>query len=277
MSNEPEWDVRPGGPLFVELLARNPIKLDWSAIVQSIKRRRPDFEGEPGNELMMGHFPGLQTQFKDGAAPMQVMVALPDADKAKPTPNEAALQQTWDWDAAAEVIASCEYTAMVNDMMSSGVEPPHRLDALLHVLDAMLEVHDVDAIYWPSSERYVNPASYRQARADCAGFFEGPVNVRLFRIDNGQQGECVMDSLGMANFFLPDVQCHFMGLDAQQVASQLFNIANYLFENGDVIEDGHTVEGLSADQKWPCRHEESLVKPKRVVLDMNPEPFSPPR
>jgi hypothetical protein len=43
-----------------------------------------------------------------------------------------------------------------------------------------------------------------------------------------------------------------------------------LYESGDVIKDNHTVAGVGPDSKWICQHEQSLAKPERVVLDLNP-------
>jgi hypothetical protein len=100
----------------------------------------------------------------------------------------------------------------------------------------------------------------------------GAVNLRMFNIQGGPsgEGEIVMDTLGLEVFGLPDLQCHYNGLPPNAVASHLYNLAGYLFDHGDVIEDGHTVQGLEVDQIWKCQHEESLLDPKRVVLDVCP-------
>lgn len=92
----------------------------------------------------------------------------------------------------------------------------------------------------------------------------------MFNINNVGPGEMVMDSLGLAALGLCDVQCHFKELDPNSVARALYNLAAYLFERGDVIEDGHTVEGATPGSKWRCRYEDALVPPARVVLDLDP-------
>lgn len=95
--------------------------------------------------------------------------------------------------------------------------------------------------------------------------------MRLFNIQ-GRPGETLMDTLGMAAFALPDLQCHFVGLDPGRVASCLYGYAEYLFQNGRVIDSGHTVQGLTPGSKWSVRSEESLVEPAREVLDLDPGP-----
>ena len=56
------------------------------------------------------------------------------------------------------------------------------------------------------------------------------------------------------------------------MAALLANTGHYLFEQGDVIADGHTVEGLEPGRGWRCQHEDALVPPSRVVLDLDPGP-----
>jgi hypothetical protein len=82
----------------------------------------------------------------------------------------------------------------------------------------------------------------------------------------------IMDTLGLAALGLPDLQCHFRTLVPGEVAAVLHNTAYYLFEHGDVIDDGHTVAGIEPESRWTCQHEKSLLKPSRIVLDLNPGP-----
>ncbi len=52
----------------------------------------------------------------------------------------------------------------------------------------------------------------------------------------------------------------------------LYNAAYYLFEHGDVIDDGDTIQGIPTDQRWTCQHELALAEPEREVIDINPGP-----
>jgi len=67
-----------------------------------------------------------------------------------------------------------------------------------------------------------------------------------------------------------DLQCHFHDLDPNKVSRVLYNTAHYIFDNGAVIESGHTVAGIQPDSKWLRQFENSLLDPKREVLDINP-------
>ena len=129
-----------------------------------------------------------------------------------------------------------------------------------------------NAIVWQPTARVVDPAAWCAAfdAGDPAQrFFAGAVNVRLFNVQ-AQERESVMDTLGLGALGLPDLQCHFRGLDPQKMARVLYNTAWYVFANGDVIEDGNTVGGISAGSRWKCQHEDSLVGPDRMVLDLDP-------
>ena len=84
--------------------------------------------------------------------------------------------------------------------------------------------------------------------------------------------DMLMDTLGLSALGLPDVQCHFRDLDPSQVAQVLYNTAVYIYDNGAVIDSGHTVAGIQPEEKWHCQFEESLLKPHREVLDVNPGP-----
>jgi hypothetical protein len=59
----------------------------------------------------------------------------------------------------------------------------------------------------------------------------------------------IMDTRGMHELGLHDLQCHYRNLDPNEVAGKLRDTAAYLVENGPVIKSGETVEGLSPDEK----------------------------
>lgn len=62
---------------------------------------------------------------------------------------------------------------------------------------------------------------------------------------------------------------HFRDLVPARIASVLYDAANYIFDEGDVMEDGNTIAGINGTERWRCRHETALVGPERVVLDID--------
>ena len=190
------------------------------------------------------------------------------------------LQQSWYFPGAEPAIAGSTAAVLVTDLMSSSLEYRPRLDLFERTLRAVLEYVPCEAIHWQPASRIVDPGAWRDAfdGGDPAErFFAGGVNVRFFhvQVDDPATPESVMDTLGLGALGLPDLQCHFRGLDSGQMAAFLHRTAWYVLESGDVIEDGYTVAGIDAEARWLCRHEDSLVDPARVVLDINPgDPYA---
>src|SRR3989440_12127017 len=77
----------------------------------------------------------------------------------------------------------------------------------------------------------------------------------------------VMDTLGLHVFGLPDLQCHCPALELPRLAVYLRNAGNYIFERGDVIRDGDTIEGMQPGEKWRGREQKARIPACRAVVD----------
>ena len=137
---------------------------------------------------------------------------------------------------------------------------------------AISEALQPEAIHCHHCERMVRPSALRKASgaADPLALAMLALNVRVFRIENQAKGDTLMDTRGLAARFLPDLQMHFRGLEPGRVAAHLFNTARYIFERGDCIGDGQTIDGFKPEDRWRCQHEVAMVGPKRIVLDIDP-------
>ncbi|PZR27216.1 MAG: hypothetical protein DI535_11215 [Citrobacter freundii] len=62
----------------------------------------------------------------------------------------------------------------------------------------------------------------------------------------------------------------FGSYDANTIAGLLWNYLYYIFENGDIIESGNTLQGIEHGSKRKCTRTFSLVPPERVVSDIAP-------
>ena len=264
----------------VELLCPTAPTLEKAVIIERVRRHLPDAKLlDPNPNTALGAIVHPRHHVKLGAAtiPAQTLIAPSDKPLA-PNNFEAALGQTWEFAGARDAVAACSASVLVTDVMTSSLEYRARLDLFQDFLRGVLEAVPCAAIHWQPSGRIVDPAAWLRdydAGQPSQRFFAGAVNVRLFNIQNGAgatTGELVMDTLGLAALGLVDLQCHFQGLDPGAVARVLYNTAWYVFCNGDVVADGHTLEGVRRGSKWQCQHEKALVGPERVVLDMNPGP-----
>jgi hypothetical protein len=262
-----------------ELLCSSVPEVSKPALLAAIRRRCPrsrPLDEKVDSSLLAFIHPDHMVTFSDGSVPAQTLVAVSDK---RPSIDalEKVIQQSWSFAKAQTVVNQAAAAVLVSDIMSSSLEYRERLELFLKVLRACLDVVPAEGIHWIPSQQITDPERFREAfgrHTESDRFFAGPINVRLFRIE-GRSGEMIMDSLGLAALGLPDVQCHFRELKPDDVSRLLHNIAYYLFQKGDVIEDGHTVEGAATGSKWRCRHEAALVPPKREVLDINPgAPFA---
>jgi hypothetical protein len=215
-------------------------------------------------------FPDHLIQYAEGKTiPAQCMINVIDStgDAAE---LENALQQSWDWrDEARKVLETCHAAILINEFMAEGLPRAERFTLFRNIVAGVIDLVSPAAIHWSPSDQIIRTADLLHHAAGGDPLF--PVfNVRMFNVQDGRAYEKVMDTVGLTYFGVPDLQCHFVGLPANEVARILMSYAYYLFEHGDVINDGESIQGITPAQKWYCRHEIALIGPERVVLDVNP-------
>jgi hypothetical protein len=123
---------------------------------------------------------------------------------------------------------------------------------------------DAVAVRFPHSGDVYTADQARALADDSDSFGQFAFNARYFSIE-GSDTEGVADTYGLYAFGLPDVQAHFRDLEVGPTVGFVGGVALYLLDNGDVIEDGHTV----GEDQWECSHELSLIQPTRTVLDLH--------
>jgi hypothetical protein len=271
--------------LIAEVLYESPLNITAGAVAEHLKSRLPKSkvvsEQHAKDTFLIAHEDHVQT-FKDGKQ-VPALTAVSSYEVKDPARFTPAIGQTWDWPQASAAVGRAKHQITVNEMMSRLLDAQTRIDLFYEVVRAIVELTPPQAasrplaVFAQHAERIVDPARLVRASGspELTERLAAFLNVRLFRITNGQPGDTLMDTRGLAALGLPDLQLHFRDLDPSRVAAMLYNTAHYLLLHGDRIEDGHTVQGLTADQRWRCQHEEALVGPKRVVIDVDPgEPWA---
>lgn len=206
--------------------------------------------------------------FEDGTVPAQTCI-LPVQEITDKKRFKGSLEQSWHWKEAAGVTCDCEYQLRIHDLFTAALPHKERLQLFQEALRAVLEVVPCDALYFYGSDKIVEPAAYTQALQNGDHLY-GAMNVRLYQAGGTEaRRELVMDTVGLSSLGVPDFQCHFAGLDPDKVAQTLFGAAYYLFDQGDVILDGQLL-GTADSQRWRCEHQESIVSPRRYVIDLDP-------
>lgn len=252
----------------VEWLYDEQPLLDPAAIERALRSSLPESrveESEAGalSVLHKGHI----VKFADGQGIAMTAIFTAKDRSISPQEFQTAVEQTWSWprdDARARIDRS-KARIVVMDLMSLGQPYQARLRLVYEVARAVATTTQPEVAYWRPAGQMVAPESLTDDPLDAA------LNVRLFNVES-HPGDLVMDTLGLAALGVPDVQCHFRGLEPGRVAGLLRGIATYVFEKGDVIADGNTVQGLEVTDKWICRHEMALLPPRRVVVDISPGP-----
>ena len=262
----------------VELLYRSAPVIEKAAVYDALRARLPsiaplDEEAKDGVLAFM-HRDAI-VSYEDGDAPAQLLVQPMNQAPRGPV-IESALQQSWNWPEARDVVSTCNASVIVTDVLAAGLPHRQRFHLISNAILAVLDLAPAAAIHWRMSQQIVDPNVLQEtaAHGDLHAFAAAGVNVRFFNIADAE-GEMLMDTVGLSPFFLPDFQCHFRDIDPDEIGRYLLNLAAYTYENGDVITDGQTVDGLQPGTEWRLQHEDAMVEPEREVIDIDPgDPYA---
>lgn len=266
---------------IVEALYRTPPLVDEDAVLHRAEAliqsgiEFPDSEqGDADQKCLLFFHTRHPVQYKEGRLPSQTAILAADK-RSDPTKYSEPIQQSWACEDAQERIDACKSSHLVTEMMARGLEPAVRLKLFHGVLQAFVEITKPHALVFTHSQQVVAPEVYLESCDLPPAQRTGTINVRFYRISNSDQDDMIMDTRGLTEIGVHDLQCHFRDLDPNDVSRVLFNTAVYVADQGPVIESGHTIEGAAPESKWQCQFEESLLEPKREVLDLNPgSPFA---
>ena len=189
---------------------------------------------------------------------------LPSAEALEATPTD----QSWSWPDAEQEVSGCSHRILVTEVLASGFEPKPRVESFQRVLRLLAAETGPAAIRWLHNSHWRSPDELEAAHP-----LAGPVNMRFFLVSN-DEGAMVVDSLGMYQLGLPDVQVHFRDIDPNVLVELAFNVAAYLYEHGPVIQSKAQLNGPEG-MKFTATWEDSVLPPLRTVIDLDPgTPFS---
>lgn len=251
-------------------------ELNPEVILAKVNEKFPHLEStrKPEEQLVCFLHHDHRHTYPDGPEITPMTIVCPAEWSTDLSEFEPALSQLWGrFPEAREILSDCTAAVLVSDVMATVLAPKRRFHLFHDMLACVVRALDCSVVYLINSETLMTPGEYLKtyAKDDLDKFVNFGVSIRLFRVQD-HDDEMVIDTLGLAALGLPDMQCHFRGLEPLKIAQFLYNLAYYIFENGDVIEDGNTTSGLQESDRWVCRHELSLIPPTRIVLDINPGP-----
>jgi hypothetical protein len=250
-----DGSAEAAGALVVHLHYAGAPDVDAGELAAEVRRALPQSDLFMGDPATIAHHGTI-----GGGRQVPILTAV-----AVSARHGIDLSQSRAWPDAGGMLRRCDASLAVVEMMGRSHAPADRVRVFRATVLAVVRLTRPLAAWWPTAAQALPPP----VRSDPD--LMGLLNVRLFRVE-GTDGDVVMDTLGLHAFGLPDLQCHCRGLDAPRLATLLMDTGRYVFLHGDVVGDGHTVEGLERGQCWRCRHETSLVAPERVVVDLDPGP-----
>lgn len=250
-----ETSGAPSLSLIAELWYEQVPDLGDPALLEALRAVSAAAEAQ-GGSLTVPH------PLDDPGLPPLLTVVVPGSPLGQDGKTLPDVSQTWDWAGAEEAVQRCRGSVLVTELLAEGRSAAERVDSLGQVVAVLVARTGPLAIHWARSQRVSDPATFG------AGDVDGVINVRMFS-DGRPGGTLAMDTLGLHVFDLPDVQCHFRDREPGAIAELLFATAVYLFETGDVIEDGNTISGTDGEGRYVCRREASLLDPARLVVDVD--------
>ena len=274
--------VRPGAIFMTYLLMEEPCEMpDKDFMVSVLNKHLGDVECFSCDDTSAGFMAkryNVQYREENKSMPPMLMLTKPIEIK-KPVMNEMEMSQTWDCPGAEEILASCKYQVLANDMMAAGLHYHERAEMLVDYVDALLEIYPTcKAVVFETSKKMYT----REALLNCSvpkedKFIYYAVNVRFFNIQSTD--DMIVDTVGMSTLFMPDLQYHFHGMDPNWVVNHAYNVLSYMFARENPIKSGDHIDGvkdgkMSRDVQWNVRYEESLIQPVREVIDFNMNEFA---
>lgn len=244
--------------------------IDDDKIENSLKKRFknigfPDVD-DSENKSRQYFFKDYEVEFKEGKIPVQGTIFIPDTEGIEIEKLETSFHQSWNWKEAESVVRSCKFEILLTDIMSRSLDYKLRLEFFQKFVASIVEAMNPKAVWISNGEKIMNREEY----LDCFDKSDYQnlnvfMNVRLFNIQESN-GEMIMDTLGLNSLGLPDFEIKFREFDPSIIAGLLFNYGSYIYDNGVVIENGNTIQGIEENQKWKCYFRESLIEPKRITI-----------
>ncbi len=260
----------------IQLLFRDDVMIDYQLIYEYMKQTFGYIEILSIDTIATYALKDYLVTYRSGEqAPFQLMLTDIEALNFHDI-DDTALLQCWNTHNPRQLLNQCHYKITIADFMSARMPRVKRCQILTQYLDMMLRLYpECIAIYFPHAQKFMSVDAYQNSQWDnkSVHFLDGGLNVRLYNIENSEG--MVVDTVGMRAIGLPDLQMRFYKLDVDEVVAYMYRLAEKLFLNGDTFNEGDYVEGRYIYESWQLYHNESMLPPKRLVLDIYAQNYSP--
>lgn len=261
--DEIELDIYPSKINF-RLLYKNKPTLNSKEILEELKKKYNDVTILMDNDDLISYiFEEIKIELADGVIPAQCIITKIE-DQSIP---ENAFQQNWHWENANESVIGCNYQLLLTDFMTIPLDYNIRTQLIVFVLVTITKLTNPDVIYSENGQKLISSTDLIRSYDEDQILF-GLINVRLFNISNASNSNLLMDTVGLNSIGLPDLQIVFSSFDENLVASFLWAYSNYVYENGDIIKHGNTIDGIEENSTWKVERTISSIDKQNVVLNV---------
>lgn len=259
----------------IQLLFQDDVIIDYQLIYEYMKQKFGHVEILGIDKIASFALKDYLVTYRDGKqAPFQLM--LTDMETLSFTDiDESAIVQCWNTKNPQELLDHCHYKITLADFMSARMPRVKRCQILSQYLDILLSLYpECIALYFPHAQKFMSVEAYQNSQWDKDyHFLDGGLNIRLYNIENSYG--MIVDTVGMRAIGLPDLQMCFYKLDVDEVVEYMYRLVAKLFLYGDNYNDGDFVEGRYVYENWQLYHMDSVMPPKRYVIDIYSEDYSP--
>lgn len=268
-------DPWPGGPYLIQMLFKEQVEMpDKEKMTAVMEKHIGSTECFCYDKKMAG-FAAQEhiAEFKEGKCPVQLMVMKCDEFKGKGF-DAFPMSQMWDCQENRErIFRECKYQVVATDMLAAALPALERANLDADFLEALAELYPTcEAFYFQNCGKLFLAEDVRSHQIEGTDrFIRFGVNVRFFNIEGTE--DMLIDTVGMSTLFLPDLQYHFHDMNPNWVVNHAYNVASYILEHDNPIQDGETIDGVADGQmcreiQWKCQYEDALIQPPREVLDI---------
>ncbi len=270
--------IRPGGVFMVQLLMKEKCDVPTAEGMTEILSKhlgKVEAFGDQNKEKGFFSFAAwdYQSEFSDAKVPVQLSIMGCEPFQADRI-DEMKRSQMWNCQEDRDrILSECKYAVTSVDMLGGGLKAQIRANMLMDYLEALLELYPTcEAVYSLNSGKLILADTIRSGQVKGLDrFIQYCVNARFFNI-NGTNDH-VVDTLGLSLLYIEDLQYHFHDMDPNWVVGHAYSMASYILSNDCPIKNGDTIDGIAdgrivQDIQWKCCFEDSLIGPKRPVLDV---------
>lgn len=270
--------IRPGGVFMVQLLMKEKCAApSVEQMIEILSKHLGKVEAFGDQNKEKGFFSfaawDYQSEFSDAKVPVQLSIMGCEPFQADRI-DEMKRSQMWNCQEDRDrILSECKYAVTCVDMLGGGLKAQIRANMLMDYLEALVELYPAcEAVYSLNSGKLILADTIRSGEVKGLDrFIQYCVNARFFNI-NGTNDH-VVDTLGLSLLYIEDLQYHFHDMDPNWVVGHAYSMASYILSNDCPIKNGDTIDGIAdgrivPDIQWKCCFEDSLIGPKRPVLDV---------